>query len=263
MNNVKFSIAVRALAMGMVAALVLAGMAGTGAAETGLVGEWHFDGDAKDSSGNGNDGTVYGATFVDGKVGKALSFDGVDDYVRVLDSASLDVTDGITTEAWVKLSSTSSNWQVIAQKWGDEGTWSDSRSYGLNIPQNTKKIEFPISDLANQRETPFHRIATTDTDVLELGKWHYVAGTFDGTYRKIYVDGVLVKNVKIPSNIYAGVADLGIGAYIRSPTSVATYFNGLIDEVRIYNRALTATEIQQHYAEGLERHKNITMKYEL
>ncbi len=63
--------------------LMLAGMTTSVQAqnETGLVGEWHFDGDAKDSSGNGNDGTVYGATFVDGKFGKALSFDGMDDYV--------------------------------------------------------------------------------------------------------------------------------------------------------------------------------------
>jgi hypothetical protein len=77
---VNLNVVVMAFAM----ILMLAGMPASVQAqnETGLVGEWHFDGDAKDSSGNGNDGTIYGATFVEGKFGKALSFDGVDDYVR-------------------------------------------------------------------------------------------------------------------------------------------------------------------------------------
>ena len=74
----------------MIGVLMAVGlMAGLPAAaalnEEGLVGEWHFDGDAKDSSGNGNDGTFYGASFVVGKVGKALSFDGVDEYIEVED----------------------------------------------------------------------------------------------------------------------------------------------------------------------------------
>lgn len=67
----RISLAARALAIGVVAALVLVGTAMGEVSRAGLVAEWHFDGDAKDSSGNGNDGTIYGATFVDGKVGKA------------------------------------------------------------------------------------------------------------------------------------------------------------------------------------------------
>lgn len=69
---------------------------------TSLVGLWHFDGDALDSSGNDNDGDVYGATAgVPGKFGNALSFDGVNDYVDCGNDASLDITTAITIEAWV------------------------------------------------------------------------------------------------------------------------------------------------------------------
>jgi hypothetical protein len=67
----------------MVAALVLMGTAMGEVSRDGLVAEYHFDGDAKDSSGNGNDGTIYGATFVEGISGRALNFDGVNNYVSL------------------------------------------------------------------------------------------------------------------------------------------------------------------------------------
>jgi hypothetical protein len=93
-------------------------------AEEGLVGYWSFDeGEgtiAHDYSGNSNDGTIYGATWVDGKVGKALSFDGVDDYVRVNDSSNFDITDAITIEAWIKPIKTTGDHQIIVQSGEDE-----------------------------------------------------------------------------------------------------------------------------------------------
>src|SRR3972149_11340288 len=90
----------RIFAISLVVALALAGNAAGEVSRTGLVGEWHFDGDAKDTSGNGNDGTIYGATFVDGKFGKALSFDGVNDYVG---TPSVYTYTTLTTTSWINL----------------------------------------------------------------------------------------------------------------------------------------------------------------
>src|SRR3990172_12225033 len=93
--------AAHALAISLVVALALAGNAAGEVSRTGLVGEWHFDGDAKDSSGNNNDGIIYGATFIDGKYGKALSFNGVDNFIKIptLENPS---TSDWTNEAWIK-----------------------------------------------------------------------------------------------------------------------------------------------------------------
>jgi len=89
----------RALAVGVVAALVLAGMAGTGAAVSGLVAEWHFDGSAQDTSGSGNHGTINGATFVQGISGQALTFDG-NDYVDMGTGTGVDGSGLYTATLW-------------------------------------------------------------------------------------------------------------------------------------------------------------------
>ena len=105
---------------GLVVVLLLsgiqAGMAGGVQAQSdeGLVAEWHFDEGSgsvvKDISGNGNNGTIYGATWVDGKFGKALSFDGMDDYVEITygSLSPIGSLSYFTTEAWIKTSDTSS-----------------------------------------------------------------------------------------------------------------------------------------------------------
>ena len=85
----------RRLVLYMIVTLLFAGTAMGEVARDGLVAEWHFDGDAKDSSGNGNDGSIYGATFVQGISGQALSFDGVNNYVNVGSSPIFDITDRI------------------------------------------------------------------------------------------------------------------------------------------------------------------------
>ena len=94
--------------------LIFAGTAVGEISRDGLVAEWHFDGDAKDSSGNGNDGVIYGATFVDGIGGKALSFDGVDDYVQLpFDSGPLKEKFTIAAFVYPSKSNTQSYFQGI------------------------------------------------------------------------------------------------------------------------------------------------------
>jgi len=124
----------RTFAIFSLSALVLASMAGAGAAVSGLVAEWHFDGNAQDTSGSGNNGTINGATFVQGISGQALSFDGVDDMVVVPHSPSLSL-DKYTVEAWVNELGEPLDIAVILVK-RYEPSWMDN--YGLYISPGGK-----------------------------------------------------------------------------------------------------------------------------
>jgi len=113
----------------LLAALILILMAAVTptSAETGLVAYYPFDGDTNDHSGNGNDGTTHGATFVSGTSGQALSFDGVDDYVSALVNINPDVMPQMTMAAWVRPDDGSPIRQVISH---DNGGY--ARSLGID-----------------------------------------------------------------------------------------------------------------------------------
>jgi hypothetical protein len=198
---------------------------------SGLVGYWSLDegsgATAYDSSGNSNDGTVNGALWTVGKVGGALSFDGVNDYVDCGTGSSLMPTSAITVEAWFNTNSVSTYGTIASTfyYWG----------YFLRINPNFAGIEFAPG------------ICYSPTGIIQTGVWYHVAGTFDGTLAQIYVNGQLVGSQRSGSLTYSGQSRLRIG---NNPDG-ALWFNGVIDEVKIYNRALSAAEILAEYTAGL------------
>ena len=196
-----------------------------------LVGLWHFDegmgSTASDSSGNGNDGTLSG-----GKFGNALSFDGVGDYVEVPDSSSLDITGSITLEAWIYRTK-SNNWQGIISKFQGE---INQRSYLLYL-DTTNKLRMFVSDDGTQASREW----VDSTEIVPLNEWTHVAGTFDGSDLKLYINGedktgVVQDDV---SSIHSGTAPVIIGDFTQ-PGPTHYYFGGIIDEVRISNVARTS-----------------------
>lgn len=202
----------------------------------GLVGRWKFNegsGDtAYDSSKEGNNGTIYGASWVDGK---ALSFDGVDDYVFISNPAGLQITNALTIEAWIK-SSSSTGWMGIA----DKGATSDGKGYGLAV---TSPVDGSLASMQVYSTITGWESSKGTSNVVD-GNWHYLTGTFDGKKVKIYIDGNLENEADLNGTImYDADYDFVIGADSRASES----FNGIIDEVRIYNRALTADEIYNNY----------------
>jgi hypothetical protein len=215
----------------------------TGEAVDTLVGLWHFDEGsgttAYDSSGYGNDGTIHGASWTGGIRGSALGFDGTDDYVKTASSPALHLTDEITLEAWAYLESSTGGWQmIISREYGD--SYLDEFLLGLN-PDGYGV--FYIRDNADQH-------LAIDDVALSTGSWHHLVGTYNGSVGKLYVDGAEEDSNSSPSGfIDAGTHPVVIGA--GSNDNGASYnadpWNGMIDEVRIYSRALSTAEIKEYY----------------
>ncbi len=228
--------------------------------EEGLVAEWHFDGDAKDSSGNGNDGTIYGATFVDGKFGGALSFNGVSDYVeRSFDPSFTPGTKSWTVEAWIKAPGGSAGDIVSWYRCGANPSCNtpDNAIYELWIAKN--KAGWKVGGDNGNRDTIISLSDVADD------RWHFIVGTFDPSqhFMKLYVDGQLMNSTYIP--LYS-INDGGvripfeIGRFFRTGWGNPDgYFKGIIDEVRVYNHALSDDVIKEHYA-AISVANNITLK---
>jgi nitrous oxidase accessory protein NosD len=197
-------------------------------------GLWNFDEGAgttaHDSSGNGNDGTIYGgAIWVSGNSGKALDFDGTSSYVEVADSDSLDITGKITLEAWIYPKSLTGT-QVIICKYNHTALNSAYYlSLGATVGTITylNKIYFALTYDGN------HYYAMLSNTNITANTWTHVAATSNSTHMILYINGVKDKvRTYPPSTINAGGADLRIGCYLPE-FGYARFFNGTIDEVRV------------------------------
>jgi len=197
----------------------------------GLVAAYGFDeidgASVNDASGNGNHGTINEAVRIQtGKYGKALQFDGINDWVTVNDSAALGLSTGMTLEAWVYPQSQVS-WNTIILKESSGGL-----SYALYS-----------SDVANLPASYFNN-GSSDRPVsgpngLPVNQWTHLVASYDGQYQRLYVNGI-----EVAQSAQNGLIQQSDGLLRIGGNSVwGEYFKGYIDEVRIYNRALTATEV--------------------
>ena len=217
------------------------------------VGYWKFDegyGSIINNIGNGGIGLsgVFGTgtsapTWTNnGKFGKALSFDGANDNIQIPYSSSLAPTSGITFGAWVY----KSNWT------SDEASRIISKTEGGGYT-----LLFSSSSIyAYVYRNGDYATPNYSTTGLSAG-WHHFVGSYDGQYTKIYVDGILRSTNNAGANYpitYAYSNALFIGAEADSDndqTPAGNFFNGLIDEVKIYNYALTDDEIKIDYNRGV------------
>jgi PKD repeat protein len=181
-----------------------------------------------DVSGRGNHGTISGATWTtSGRYGRALQFDGTNDWVTVNDSASLDLTTGMTLEAWVYPTATPINWQVIIMKERSGGS-----AYYLAANSNTNQPASAVYIGGERTVMGGSRVAANT--------WTHLAATYNGQTQRLYVNGSQVAQRSQTGQTLVSTNVLRIGG-----NSIwGEFFRGRIDEVRIYNRALTATEIQ-------------------
>jgi Concanavalin A-like lectin/glucanases superfamily/Domain of unknown function (DUF1929)/Bacterial Ig domain/Galactose oxidase, central domain len=202
-------------------------------APSGLVAAYNFDAGSgttvTDSSGNSNNGTITGATWTtSGRFGNALLFDGTNDWVTVNDAVSLDLTTGSTLEAWVYPTAALSGWRTIFAKEqpGDilyflYAASSSSNSPATGVYIGAERNLFGVSQLAS------------DT-------WTHLAGTYDGAMQRLYVNGVEVASRPQTGAIQTSDSPLRIGGN----GIWGEFFQGRLDEMRIYSRALSQAEIQ-------------------
>jgi hypothetical protein len=201
----------------------------TMAQSTGLVAAYSFNETSgttvTDASGNNNTGTISGATRTTvGKFGGALVFNGTTARVTINDAPSLRLTTGITLEAWVFPTATLKGWRAIVDKNVDGYYLMASSDQGNPAGGGTFTA-------GNQN--------TFGPSTLAVNVWTHLAATFDGVTVRLYVNGVQVASQAQTTPLTPTTGTLQIGA-----DSYGEFFAGRIDEVRVYNRALSQGEIQ-------------------
>jgi hypothetical protein len=215
----------------LVMSLILAAVAD--AADPDLAAYWKFDDGAGnvaiDSSGNGNDGEFVGdPKWVPGYLGGALEFDG-DDYLNCGNGPSLQIRDEITIAFWFKVEAFQNTWEAFMAK-GDD-SYRTSRGDGTG-----NATHLGISGTSAGGGNGWFNGVTIVTD----NQWHHMAATYDGAEGKIYVDGVLDVTSPGTGQINQSNYDLWIGANSQQS---GRFLHGLLDDMRIYSRALMDVEI--------------------
>jgi uncharacterized repeat protein (TIGR01451 family) len=198
----------------------------------GLVGYWALNeaagSTAQDGSGTGNIGTLNNAVRVAGAVGNAVRFNGVNSSVIIPNNAGLDITGQITLAAWIKPESLTGKQNILAHGY----TLTPARSVYLRINDGHYEI-------GSQQDTT-QPIASAAVPAGDLGSFVHVAGVYNGSAWIIYRNGVALNTFASPVGAVAVNAGWAIGA---RDAGTDRYFQGVIDEARIYNRALSAAEI--------------------
>jgi len=215
----------------------------TNSLTSGLVGYWSFDESTHgttsvaDLSGNNNRGhLINGPQKAIGKIGQGLSFDGVDDQVVLPTSAVLSMTSSVTVSAWIRRQGNAATYARIFEHGMVSGA--PNLEYSLII-DNTDKLAFGLTTGGVADETPSN--ATLPQNV-----WIHVVGTWDGTNKRLYINGSLDRTIAQSGTITEQNNTNTLGYRIGPMHN----FNGLIDDVRIYNRALSADEIKRLYRIG-------------
>ena len=204
----------------------------------GMVSWWPGDGNANDIVGGNHGELMGGATFAPGMVGQAFSFDtSLNSGVTVSSSANLNITDAITIDAWVKPSSFPNAYPTVVRQ---DRTAGGFVSYALAVTHQGQ---------AHCNINSSRAVEQLVGGTVPLNKWTHLACTYDRVTIRTYVNGKEVATGSLSESIISSSLPLSIGGKEYGST-VRRYFDGLIDEVELFNRALSAAEIKAIYDAG-------------
>jgi hypothetical protein len=214
----------------------------------GLVGWWKFDetegSTAKDSSGSNHNGTLIGnAKWARGKIGGAVDLDGKSGFVQIADSprfageagkSAFNIAGQITIACWANIRSVPCEYMAIVTK-GDD-------SWRLSTAQQQRKFHCSVNN--------YNNIVLDGSTEVAASEWHYVAMVYNGDEIRIYVDGKLDATKPWKGGIAVNDFDVLIG---ENAEQKGRFFDGLVDDVRVYNYALKKGDIIALYNEGVKK----------
>jgi hypothetical protein len=223
----------------------------TGSLSSGLVGYWPFCGNANDVSGNGNNGTVNGATLTTDRFGNAnsaYSFDGVNDFIAASISNTPLLNSARTISLWMNFTPLNNDWNGLVSYGNGIGTVNAGKLYDLFIKNNTQQFYINNNEMGS--------VSGTLSNI--IGNWCNLVISYNGTNinngYQLYINGV---NQPLTPFNYTGLTSLAttfsnvfFGRTSMSYSGQNFYYSGNLDDIGIWNRALTTAEIQQLYTQG-------------
>ena len=209
----------------------------------GLIGLWHLNGNTQDASGNGHDGELGGAASCDatGRFNQGCIFTGAGDYIDIADSSDIAEGEAISVSFWMKQSD-SAQMTLVTKNRSGFLQWDISRNRFNQMVFTLKNVDGEVAT------------ALSDGAFATDGDWHHVVGVYDGSSIQIYGDGVALDST--PPQLSGAIFDYNHDMCVGSRWvghSCENYYNfniGSIDELAIWERALTTAEIQGLYGEA-------------
>ena len=201
---------------------------------SGKIAEWQFDNNSgniiQDNTGNLNTGIINNANWSNGINGSCLDFNGTNSYVSLPPNSSTDqISEAVSISVWINLNQLPSN---MTHPFGPIYD-SDQDSYILYLAKANAELRFKVTDLSGDTERP-----GIPESYLTTGNWHHIVGVYNNEDALIYLDGMLIDNhynADIDTLISGQIAEIG--------RNNGSYFNGKLDELKIFNRALLPNEV--------------------
>jgi hypothetical protein len=227
--------------------LLLIVSVGSGSASSNLIAHWTLDNTAEDATIGANHGTlVNGAGYTTGQIGQALALDGVDDYATTGYAPNLTMSDSLSVAVWFKTTSVNSGWLTGAVNSPYTGYLT------MAAIHPSCAVGQLIWEMGDNTST---NINICTNNIFNDGGWHLAVGVLDRTLQTmtIYVDGMVEGSA--PTTALAPLDFTGepffIGAYNNHGSAAGNTFDGAIDDVRVYDRALSASEVGELYDGGV------------
>ncbi|MEW8506888.1 MAG: LamG-like jellyroll fold domain-containing protein [Candidatus Thiodiazotropha sp.] len=208
----------------------------------GIIAYYDFNDNANDSSGYENNGNEQGGLFyTTGVEGSAANFNGQTTYIEVPDAPSLDFTTAFSINAWIRVAGDTGQSQRIISKWTIGSPSSpEQNEFSFAIDGQSGALTNDSLNFSYANDT--HHIV--DMGNLSDGNWHMATATYDGNNSRLYIDGRLVGEMTAGLTAQNGTNPMYIGGGASTSPMPAYIFNGQIDELKIYNRAITSNEVQ-------------------